>query len=141
MRYTSGDMITRRLFVLSLLLGSVLAQAQTPSQLIQHALVYDGTGAKPRMADVRIEADHITAIAKHLDAKPGEQVTDAHGLALAPGFIDMHSHADSGIFKDPNATVVIRQGVTTIVGGQDGDSEYPLADYFSRLEKQGSTIN
>jgi N-acyl-D-amino-acid deacylase len=71
---------------------------------------------------------------------PDEQF-DARGLALAPGFIDMHSHADGGIFKDPNATVVIRQGVTTVLAGQDGDSEYPLADFFAKLEKSPSTIN
>src|SRR5512142_3296065 len=106
-------MIRTRLVVI-ILFFAVLAQAQNTSQLIQHALVYDGTGSKPRIADVRIEGDRITAVAVHLVPAAGEQVVDAHGLALAPGFIDMYSHADTGIFKDPNATVVVRQGVTTI---------------------------
>ena len=49
------------------------------------------------------------------------------GLALAPGFIDMHTHADRGLLKDLDAATVSRQGVTTIFVGQDGQSHFPLA--------------
>ena len=120
----------------------IIASGKEPkSLLIQHALVYDGTGSKPIGVDVRIEGDRITRLGARLKPEDGEPVIDATGLALAPGFIDMHSHADGGIFKDPDATVVIRQGVTTVLVGQDGDSEYPLADFFSKLKKSPTTIN
>jgi N-acyl-D-amino-acid deacylase len=131
----------RLALIVFLVLLSTLAIAESGTLLIQHVLVYDGTGAKPVTADVRIDGDRIGDIKPHLQPKKNDQVLDAHGLALAPGFIDMHSHADGGIFKDPSAAVVIRQGVTTVLTGQDGDSEYPLADFFARLKKTPTTIN
>jgi N-acyl-D-amino-acid deacylase len=128
-------------FIFCACLCVCVAAQQSRSLLIQHALVYDGSGSKPIGVDVRIEGDRITQLAPRLKPDKGEQVIDATGLALAPGFIDMHSHADGDIFKDPDATVVIRQGVTTVLTGQDGDSEYPLAEFFAKLEKTPTTIN
>src|SRR4051812_37447886 len=144
--YTLGPQTMAKLRVSSVLLCCVgfclIAFAKAPkSLLIQHALVYDGTGSKPMGLDVRIEGDRITKLGPSLKPEQGEEIIDGTGLALAPGFIDMHSHADSGIFKDPNATVVIRQGVTTVLGGQDGDSEYPLANFFAKLKTTPTTIN
>lgn len=108
--------------------------------LLKNVLIYDGSGKKPRRGDVRIQGDRIATVGR-LKAKPGEKVRDEHGLALAPGFIDMHSHADSGIFDDLNAEKVVRQGITTVFVGQDGDSRYPLAEFFAKLEKQPAAIN
>lgn len=129
------------LICLSLLPTFASTQTAPKSLLIKRALIYDGTGSAPYRADLRIEGDRITTIASTLSRAKDEEVFDAKSLALAPGFVDMHSHADSGIFKDPDATVVVRQGVTTALVGQDGGSEFPLHDFFSKLEKQGSTIN
>lgn len=109
--------------------------------LIKNVLVYDGSGKKPSKSDVRIKGDRIAAVGKHLTPQSGETVRDEHGLALAPGFIDMHSHHDGGIFKDLDAGSVTRQGVTTVVVGQDGDSNFPLAEFFSHLEKTPAAIN
>jgi N-acyl-D-amino-acid deacylase len=128
-------------FVTGSRLGEAQASPQAPGVLIQHALVYDGTGKPPFRADVRVEGNHIADVAPNLKPRAGETVIDGKGLAVAPGFIDMHSHAAGGIFKDPTADVVIRQGVTTILSGQDGDSEYPLADWFAKLEKNPVAIN
>ena len=66
---------------------------------------------------------------------------DEHGLALAPGFIDMHSHADRGLLEDLDAATVSRQGVTTIFVGQDGESNFPMGDYFARLKATPPAIN
>jgi len=121
------------IFVSSLVRGSDL--------LIKNVVIYDGTGTKPFKADVRIKGDRIAAIGKNLRAQPGEVVRDEHGLALAPGFIDMHSHHDRGIFDDLNAEAATRQGVTTVFVGQDGESNFPLADFFSRLEKTPPALN
>src|SRR4051794_5920968 len=109
--------------------------------LLKNVLVYDGSGKKPSHSDVRIKANRVDAVGKHLKPQPGETVRDEHGLALAPGFIDMHSHGDSGIFDDLDAENVTRQGVTTIFVGQDGESNFPLADFYSRLEKTPAALN
>src|ERR1700744_5874319 len=102
------------LLMIALLHPGIVAAQPKPSEiLIQHAEVYDGSGKPPFPADVRVEADRILAVAPNLKPRAGETVIDGKGLAVAPGFIDMHSHAAGGIFKDPTADVVIRQGGTT----------------------------
>ncbi len=128
--------------VLLLVLGCALAAgAQSQSLLLKNVTIYDGTGRRPFRGDVRIEGEKITAVAKHLRPNPGEQVRDGGRRALAPGFIDVHSHADGAILEDLGAENAIRQGITTFVGGQDGDSPYPLADFFARLEKNPPAVN
>jgi N-acyl-D-amino-acid deacylase len=129
-------------FLLSLLLMVAVPEYVWGSDiLIKNVVVYDGTGNKPFRADVRIKGDRITAIGRNLAAQVGETVRDEHGLALAPGFIDMHSHHDRGIFDDLDAESATRQGVTTVFVGQDGDSNFPLADFYGRLEKTPAAIN
>ena len=63
-------------------------------------------------------------------------MVDVHGLALAPGFIDTHTHGDEQIREHPEALAAVSQGITTLVGGQDGGSELPLAGFFAALERQ-----
>ena len=87
------------------------------STLITHAVVVDGTGAPRRKASVRILGDRIAEIGA-LRPRPGEQVLDAGGRALVPGFIDTHSHADDGIFEHPDALAAVSQGITTVIVGQ-----------------------
>ena len=127
------------LLVFGLLLATVGARAS--DVLITHVLVYDGTGSAPYVGDVRIHGDRIAMASGHIGAATGEIVRDARGLALAPGFIDMHSHGNRGLLDDLDAATISRQGVTTIFVGQDGDSDYPLADYFARLEATPPAIN
>ena len=90
--YTRGHMDARRLlyFFLLYFLSSHLFAADL---LLKNVDVYDGSGGAPFAADVRIRGNRIATVAKHLDPAPGEVVRDEHGLALAPGFIDMHSTA------------------------------------------------
>src|SRR3954469_8256868 len=109
--------------------------------LLKNVLVYDGSGKKPSHSDVRIKANRVAAVGKHLKPQPGETVRDEHGLALAPGFIDMHSHHDRGIFDDLDAEAVTRQGVTTVFVGQDGGSNFPIAEFFYHLERTSAAIN
>ena len=110
------------------------------SFLVANATIIDGTGSAPRRGAVRVEGDRIAAVGV-LTPRSGESVIDARGLVLAPGFIDTHSHADDGLFERPDALAVVSQGITTIIGGQDGGSSIPLAAYFARLEKQPAAIN
>lgn len=112
--------------------------------LLTHALLLDGSGAAAREGSLRIEGDRITAVAyapETLAARPDDRVFDLHGLALAPGFIDTHSHGDGDILRLPDALAAVSQGITTFVGGQDGDSEMPLAEFFHRLEQQPAAVN
>ncbi len=127
-------------------LTNVRARAQTlplpasPPLLIQGGTLIDGTGARRRRADVRLQNGAITQIG-HLKARPGERVIDARGLIVAPGFIDTHSHADGGLLSAPDAVLPIRQGITTAIIGQDGGSQLPLADYFAQVEAKHVALN
>ncbi len=126
------------LLSLSLLLSVGQARADI---LLTNALIYDGTGSPPFRADARIQGSRIVAVGEHLEPRAGEAVRDQKGLALAPGFIDMHSHGNRGLLKDLDAATVSRQGVTTILVGQDGESDFPLADFFARLSATPAAIN
>lgn len=89
--------------------------------IIRGGIVFDGTGAEGVARDLAITGDRIIALAPHIDAKARDEI-DARGLAVAPGFIDIHSHGDSNMEADPRVESVIRQGVTTMVVGADGSS-------------------
>ena len=109
--------------------------------VITGARVIDGTGGPSRSVSVRVEGDRIDAVGD-LEPHPGDLVLEAEGLVLAPGFIDTHSHADSAEpFVLAAAEGAISQGVTTVAGGPDGHSIYPLTDFFARLEATPSAVN
>ena len=108
--------------------------------LIVNASIVDGTGSPAQAGAVRIEGDRIVEVGA-LEPRSGEQVVDAKGLTLAPGFIDVHSHHDEGLFEMRDATPVVSQGVTTIVVGQDGSMNWPVGELFERLEKTPVAIN
>jgi N-acyl-D-amino-acid deacylase len=104
--------------------------------LIQGGTVYDGTGAPGVLADVGIVGGRIAAVGALAGAAARERI-DARGLAVAPGFIDLHSHADGTLFDDPNAESVLRQGVTTVIVGQDGSSRAPRVQAGGQRHFQG----
>ncbi|HWM92641.1 MAG TPA: prolyl oligopeptidase family serine peptidase, partial [Thermoanaerobaculia bacterium] len=107
---------------------------------IDNARLVDGTGAPARTGSLRIAGDRIAAVGD-VEPLPGEPVFDAKGLVLAPGFIDTHSHADSDLLEMPDALGAVSQGITTVVGGQDGGSAFPLSDLFARLERAPPAVN
>ncbi|HUF27341.1 MAG TPA: D-aminoacylase [Gemmatimonadaceae bacterium] len=90
--------------------------------LIRGGHVLDGSGAAGFDADVAILDGRIAAIGEAARGGSAALEVDARGRVVAPGFIDIHSHADGSLADDPRAESVIRQGVTTIVVGQDGSS-------------------
>jgi N-acyl-D-amino-acid deacylase len=96
--------------------------------VIRDARVIDGTGAPSYRADVGVRAGRIAGIRR--DGRPltGRRTLDAHGLALSPGFIDMHAHSDLALLRDPEHTAKAAQGVTLEVLGQDGLSYAPVDD-------------
>jgi N-acyl-D-amino-acid deacylase len=93
--------------------------------LIRNGTVFDGTGDPGVESDVAITGDRIAGVGPRL-GDSAALVIDARGLVVAPGFIDMHSHADGTMFKDPRVESVVRQGVTTVIVGQDGSSHEPV---------------
>ena len=125
------------------LLGiSVLAFGQTGrfDVLITGAKVIDGSGGPWFYGDVGIKGDTIAAVGLLPDATAAVRV-DARGLAVAPGFIDIHSHGRRGIFTVPTAENYLREGVTTIIEGPDGSSPLPLAPFLERVAKTPVSIN
>jgi N-acyl-D-amino-acid deacylase len=106
--------------------GFVHARSRRADLVLRGAMVYDGTGAPGRELDVAVTGDRITEVGSGLAAAAEE--LDLGGLALAPGFIDIHSHAEMSLFVEPKAESRIRQGVTLEVVGQDGGSVGPWSD-------------
>jgi N-acyl-D-amino-acid deacylase len=108
--------------------------------LIINAQLADGTGAPLVTGALRIRDHRIAGLGK-LIAAPGERVIDAHGLVLAPGFIDVHNHSIEGLDKDPLAETQIAQGITTAVQGPDGDSPWPVKDWIEQRRKNPAALN
>ncbi|MEI6045595.1 MAG: D-aminoacylase [Chloroflexota bacterium] len=96
--------------------------------LIKNVVLYDGTGSSPYSGHVLLKDGSIAAIVQGLppEDEKSAQVIDGVGLALAPGFIDMHSHSELDIMRDPLNLAKLRQGVTLEVFGQDGLGPAPV---------------
>ncbi|MFD4476853.1 amidohydrolase family protein [Streptomyces sp. NPDC058471] len=141
--------------------------------VIRDARVIDGTGGASYRADIGVHKGRITEIHRAGEAGPrptGTRTVDAQGLALAPGFIDMHAHSDLALLRDPDHSAKAAQGVTLEVIGQDGLSYAPVDDrtlaqvrqaitgwngdgsdidfdwrtvgeYLDRLDRQGTAVN
>ncbi|MBI1737729.1 MAG: D-aminoacylase [Acidobacteria bacterium] len=100
----------------------------------------DGTGKPLRKANVRIADGRIEKIG-NFKPKKDEQVIQASGLVLAPGFMDMHNHSDRGLETQPLAETQISQGITTLLLGQDGGSPWPLGEYLDNRRKDPPALN
>ena len=116
------------------------------SFIVEGATIVDGTGSPGFLGAVRVEGGVIGDVAaaaadNALSPKNNEPVYDGSGLVLAPGFIDTHSHHDSGLLWEPTALAAVSQGITTIVAGQDGGSRFPLAEFFAALEAAPAAVN
>ncbi|HEY7567764.1 MAG TPA: D-aminoacylase [Gemmatimonadaceae bacterium] len=104
--------------------------------VIRGGTVFDGTGAPGREADIAISGARIAQIAARIAERGAEEI-DARGLAVAPGFIDIHSHGDGSLAADPRLESLVRQGITTIVVGQDGSSQATGATRGASEEERG----
>ncbi|MGW7349816.1 N-acyl-D-amino-acid deacylase family protein [Streptomyces sp. NPDC054784] len=98
--------------------------------VIRGARVVDGSGGPSYVADVALDGGRIAAVRAEGDGPrlSARHTLDADGLALAPGFIDMHAHSDLALLRDPDHSAKAAQGVTLEVVGQDGLSYAPVDD-------------
>lgn len=131
--------------------------------VILHGHIIDGTGSPWYAGDVGIRDGHIAAIGD-LAGASAKKTIDAHGMVVAPGFIDMLGQSELTILVDPRVPSKIYQGITSEITGE-GDTVAPQTDatiaanaaqykhygitpdwrtftqYFARLRKQGIGIN
>ena len=129
--------------------------AQDYDIVIRNGRLVDGAGNPSFLGDLAIRDGKIAAMGK-LDGAQAKRVIDAHGLVVAPGFIDMHNHSDYTLVADGDAQSMVRQGVTTMIFGE-GESAAPVGGrqqekpkdvtwtdfngYFARLMRQGISTN
>lgn len=117
----------------------VCAQGPPADLVIAGATLVDGSGRKARRADVAIREGRIVAIGR-LAKYAAKERLDASGLVLAPGFVDVHTHADR-IADKPLAENFARMGVTSIVAGNCGGSALDVAAALTEITRTGVSIN
>jgi dihydroorotase/N-acyl-D-amino-acid deacylase len=118
------------LFVLAS--GAAIAQQPAYDLVLRNGRIVDGTGSPWYRADIAIKGDSIVRIAPSI-ADPAGRVVDVGGLVVAPGFIDIHTHARRGIVEVPTADNYLRQGATTLIEGPDGGSAVPLRPFLDKV--------
>jgi N-acyl-D-amino-acid deacylase len=96
-----------------------------PDLIIRDAMVIDGSGAPAMQADVFVADGRVLAVGPSLEGTANE-IVDARGLAVAPGFIDVHTHDDLAVLAKPAMLPKISQGVTTVIVGNCGISAAPV---------------
>ena len=138
-RVTAMKRLHRHLILLA---GLALGCATTPvparyDAVIRNGLIYDGSGSAPRRGDVAITGDTIVAVGDIRSGRGSIEI-DAHGRAVAPGFINMLSWANESLIIDGRSQADIRQGVTLEVFGE-GWSMGPLTEAMKRESREQQT--
>jgi N-acyl-D-amino-acid deacylase len=133
-------------FVLLCVLTTNGVAQQRYDVVIAGGRIVDGTGNPWFVGDVAIREGRVVAVgplcsAARTCATQAGRVIDAKGLYVAPGFIDVHTHSESGIKERGTADNFLFDGVTSIVSGNCGGSDTDLAAVFARLREQGISIN
>lgn len=133
-------MTKTRCWQTSVALALVILAACTPEfdVVLYGGSVIDGTGAPAYRADVALLHGVIMEVGD-LAPRTARQRIDVTGLVVAPGFIDPHTHSRGTIFEIPTADNFIRQGVTTLVEGNDGGSPLDLGRWYDSLTAAGGT--
>src|SRR5580692_8795878 len=150
-------------FMFFLLAGAGLGFAQPYDVVVRNGRIIDGTGSPWYSGDIAIQGGKIAAIGQFAEAETKQRI-DAHGMVVAPGFIDMLGQSELTMLVNPHLPSKIYQGITTEITGEGGsvapvndailqadrvDYEHygihpdwrTFREYFARLEKQGMGIN
>jgi N-acyl-D-amino-acid deacylase len=145
---SSGTRIARHLTVsavglfallVALLGASGRAQTLPYDVLISGGTLIDGSGTPGRRADVAVKDGRIAAVGI-LPRDSARETIDATGLIVAPGFIDVHTHADS-IAGTPRAENFVRMGVTSVVAGNCGGSALDVGEALTAIRQTGISVN
>ena len=129
----------RRLFPL-VLFCTLIARAQDYDLIIRRASLIDGTGAPAVTGELAIRGDRIVALGQLPAGATALTEIDAAGRIVAPGFIDVHTHAED-ITELPVAENFLRMGVTTIVTGNCGGSKLNVAELFDAITRTTVAVN
>lgn len=135
----------KRLAIAILGAACAIATVHTGARQAQYDVVItggrliDGTGAPARRADVAITGGRVAAVGS-IAASAGRESIDASGLVIAPGFIDVHTHADD-IADNPRAENFVRMGVTTVVAGNCGGSALDVGEALQKIRDVGVSVN
>jgi N-acyl-D-amino-acid deacylase len=108
--------------------------------VLKNGTIIDGTGSDPYKADIGISEGRIAVIAPHIADGDAKQTVDEAGQIIAPGFIDVHTHAEN-ILEFPKAWNFVHDGVTTVIVGNCGGSKLDINKFFSDLLAAKSSIN
>ena len=108
---------------------------------IAGARIVDGSGNPWYRGDVYLTGGTIAVIDVGHHGYPAKKTIDGKGLVLAPGFIDIHTHARRAILDIPTGENYARQGVTTLIEGPDGSSPIPLRAYLEQVQKVRTSVN
>lgn len=119
--------------------ASVAGQAPRYDILIAGGRIVDGTGRPARRADVGISAGRISSIGQ-IPRSAARETIDASGLIVAPGFIDVHTHADR-IVEFPMAENFVRMGITSVVAGNCGASPVDVGEALADVQRTGVSVN
>jgi N-acyl-D-aspartate/D-glutamate deacylase len=106
------------------------------SVVIKGGRIVDGSGNPWFQGDVAVDGDKISKVGE-LGKYDADKVIDAKGLLVTPGFIDVHTHTDTSFIINPKADSKVRQGVTTEMAGNCGNSKAPITELgksFSRKQ-------
>jgi len=121
--------------IFAILILFVSCQSKEFDLVILNGIVYKGDGSPGQILDIGVSGDEISFIGK-LENYKSQETIDASGLAVSPGFIDLHTHLEP-ILEMPLAESLIRQGVTLALGGPDGSGPLPLGEFLDSLEHMG----
>ena len=104
--------------------------------LIRNGMVLDGSGAAPERMDVAVKDGAVVTVAPDV-AGEAEKVIDATGRYVTPGFIDPHTHSDFSLMVEPDGDSKLRQGITTEVVGNCGETPAPA---YGALDRRTGTV-
>ena len=139
LRWLQHHGVLRALLIFSAVLLTIVTSAHAEFDLLlRGGRVIDGMGNPARFADVAIKDGRIAAIGRELGG--AKSVVDVTGLVVAPGFIDVHTHAEN-IDDLPLAENFARMGVTTLVLGNCGSSAADVGAFFRRIEATNFSVN
>jgi N-acyl-D-amino-acid deacylase len=127
------------LLAAALLSGGLAAQQPRYDVAIVGGQVVDGSGQPGRRVDIAIAQGRIAAIGA-VARGDAREVIDAGGMTVAPGFVDVHTHADD-LAEHPLAENFVRMGVTTIIAGNCGSSALDVGEALAAVAKAGPSVN